>query len=154
MAEKETQLQKIERISKNKKLIRNICTSAHIHHGKCISGDSRLVLSNGSVKTAKEIFEKISKRGAIFKENEEYTIFSPKEKIEIFSLNKDIGKIEKKKIQHAWRLIGGKTIKVKLRNGFEISTTPEHRYIVSKDGNFAEVEARDLSSSIFLRRSS
>ncbi len=144
MVEKETQFEKIKRISKNQKQIRNICTSAHIHHGKCISGDSRLMLTDGSVKTAKELFEEISKNGDIFKETEEHTIFSPNKKVEVFSLNKETGKVEKKEIQHAWRLLGGKTIKIKLRNGFEIETTLEHKYIVSKEGNFEEIETKDL----------
>src|SRR4030042_2056934 len=143
MAVKETQAEKIKRISKIRENIRNICTSAHIHHGKCVAGDSRINLADGSIKTAREIFEEISTNGEVFQENEEHTIFSPKSKVEIFSLNKDTGRIEKKEIQHAWRLLGGKTIKIKLRNGFEIETTPEHKYIISKDGDFADVEAKD-----------
>jgi len=143
MAKKETSLEKIQRLVLNQENIRNIATSAHIHHGKCISGDSRLLLTDGSVKTAREIYEDVADNGILFEENEEHTIFSPKKKIEIFTLNKEIGEIEKKDIQHAWRLIGGKTIKVKLRNGFGIETTPEHKYIIYRDG-FVDVEAKDL----------
>src|SRR3990167_6013129 len=143
MAEKETQFLKIKRISSDQKNIRNIATSAHIHHGKCISEDSRLVLANGSVKTARELFEGVSKNGTIYKENEDHTIFIPNERVEIFSLNKATGQIEKKTIQYVWRLVGGKTIKTRLRNGFEIETTPEHRYTVFRNG-FKDVEARDL----------
>jgi intein/homing endonuclease len=102
------------------------------------------MLTDGSIKTAKELFEEISINGEIFQGNEEQTVFTPKEKIEVFSLNKSTGKIEKKEIQHAWRLLGGKTIKIKLRNGFEIETTPEHKYIIFKDGEFDEIEAKDL----------
>ena len=72
MAKKETNLEKIQRLCKHQKNIRNIATSANIHHGKCIAGSSRLVLSDGEVKTAKEIFEKIANDGSIHQENEEY----------------------------------------------------------------------------------
>jgi elongation factor 2 len=143
MAEKETSLQKINRLTSNQKNIRNIATSAHIHHGKCISGNSRVMLSDGRIETAKEIFEKVSKNGIIKEENEDHSVFIPKEKIEIFSLNKLTGKIEKRHIQYAWRLKGGNTIKIALRNGLEITTTPEHKYITFKDG-FNDVEAKDL----------
>jgi intein/homing endonuclease len=143
MVEKETQFHKIKRIGKSQKNIRNIATSAHIHHGKCITANSRIVLTNGAVKTAKEIFEEVSKKGEIYGENEEHTIFIPKDKLEIFSLNKSTGKIEKKSVQYVWRLVGGKTIKIKLRNGFEIETTPEHKYLVFRN-NLKEVEAKDL----------
>ena len=131
------------RITKNPKFIRNICTSAHIHHGKCVSGDSRLILADGTVKTAREIFEAASKNGEIYKDDEEHTIFIPKEQTSIFSLDKQTGKLEKKPIKYAWRLNGGKTIKIRLRNGFEIATTPEHKYIAYRSG-FADVEAKDL----------
>src|SRR3990167_7439283 len=42
MVEKETQLEKIKRICKNQKNIRNIATSAHIHHGKTAFTDNLL----------------------------------------------------------------------------------------------------------------
>jgi len=45
MAVKETQLEKIKRISSIRKNIRNICTSAHIHHGKTAMTDNLLAAS-------------------------------------------------------------------------------------------------------------
>ncbi len=45
MAEKETQFHKIQRLSKNQKNIRNIATSAHIHHGKTALTDNLLAAS-------------------------------------------------------------------------------------------------------------
>ncbi|MEX2017077.1 MAG: elongation factor EF-2 [Candidatus Pacearchaeota archaeon] len=143
MAEKENQFQKIQRISRDQKHIRNIATSAHIHHGKCISGNSRIMLADGSIKTAKDIFERVMNNGQIYKENEDYTIFSPGEDIGVLSLNKETQQIETKSIQHAWRLRGGNTIKIRLRNGFEITTTPEHKYLIYRDG-FIYVEAKDI----------
>ena len=145
MVKKETSLQKISRLVNTRENIRNIATSAHIHHGKCISGNSRLILTDGSIRNAKDIFEEIANNGSVVKENEEHTIFAPNKKIEVFTLNKDNSKIEKKEIQYAWRLIGGKTIKIKLRNGFEIETTPEHKYINYENGKFIEKPAYNLT---------
>ena len=45
MTDKETQFQKIQRISKIQKNIRNIATSAHIHHGKTALTDNLLAAS-------------------------------------------------------------------------------------------------------------
>ncbi len=42
MAEKETSLRKIERLTNNQKNIRNVATSAHIHHGKTAFTDNLL----------------------------------------------------------------------------------------------------------------
>ncbi|MCX6747243.1 MAG: elongation factor EF-2 [Candidatus Pacearchaeota archaeon] len=45
MAEKESQFKKIERLNRNQKNIRNIATSAHIHHGKTALTDNLLAAS-------------------------------------------------------------------------------------------------------------
>src|SRR3989338_26523 len=45
MAEKESQVEKLKRISKEREHIRNICTSAHIHHGKTAFTDNLLAAS-------------------------------------------------------------------------------------------------------------
>src|SRR3989344_5758867 len=139
----EKSIDKIQKLISNQKNIRNIATSAHIHHGKCISGDSRILTNNGQIKTARQVFEDASTEGRVYEDNEEHTIFIPKSKIKLFSLNKENGSIEKKEIKYAWRLKGGDTINITLRNGFKISTTPEHKYIVSKEG-FEEIEAKEL----------
>jgi len=144
VVDKETQIEKIKRISKKQDYIRNVCTSAHIHHGKCIAGNSRLLLADGNIRTAEEIFDETAKEGKIVEEKEEHTVYSPKKPIEIFSLNKQTGEIEKREIKHVWRLIGGKTIKIKLRNSFEIETTPEHKYVVFENNKFTEKSACEL----------
>lgn len=58
MAEKESQFQKIQRISKSKEHIRNIATSAHIHHGKTALTDNLLAASGFmAVKNAGNLAE-------------------------------------------------------------------------------------------------
>ncbi|MBS3159610.1 elongation factor EF-2 [Candidatus Woesearchaeota archaeon] len=139
----ETMIEKVQRIIKDSKYIRNICTSAHIHHGKCISGDSRIFLANGFIATAKDIFENILKNGNSIAETEAFIIYTPKNKVKIISLNSNTKNFEKKEIQHAWRLKGGKTITISLENGLIMTTTPEHKYFIyNKD--FQKVEARNL----------
>ena len=142
MASAERMSDKVARITKNPKFIRNICTSAHIHHGKCIAGDSRII-GPKEIKTAQKIFEEVSQDGIVIEENDEHIVYAPKTEIFTYSLNKETGKLEQKPIQYAWRLVGGETIKVHLRNGFEIQTTPEHKYIAYNEG-FKEIEAKDI----------
>ena len=58
MAAKETQTQKIKRLSKNKEQIRNIATSAHIHHGKTALTDTLLAAAGMmSAKAAGDLDE-------------------------------------------------------------------------------------------------
>ncbi|MBI2575908.1 elongation factor EF-2 [Candidatus Woesearchaeota archaeon] len=141
MAEKMADM--VARITKNPKFIRNICTSAHIHHGKCISGASKIILGDGTISTAGNLFDLAAQEGTIVQDTDEHSVYQTQRPITIFSLNTATKKIEKKVIQHFWRLCGGKTQEITLRNGFSISTTPEHKYIVWNSG-FHEVEAKDL----------
>src|SRR3989344_1167873 len=142
---KATTIEDLKRLMKKPKNIRNICTSAHIHHGKCIAGDSRLILANGSIKTAKELYETALSLGTKFEEKEEHTIYDLSQNpLYIFSLNKETGNLENKKIDLAWKLQGGKTITVKLRNGFGITTTPEHKYLTFEHMQFVEKTAAEL----------
>ena len=71
----EDYLNELRLLMKTPERIRNICTSAHIHHGKCVAGDSRLVLADGSIKPAKALFELAEKKGVKFEEKEEHTIY-------------------------------------------------------------------------------
>ncbi len=144
MAEK-SGIEKIKEIMSDPTRIRNICTSAHIHHGKCVSGSTKLVLTNGDIITAKELFEKSKAIGSKFKETSEELIYDVyRNNIEIFSLNKQTGKIEKKPVELAWKLQNDILFKVTLRNGFEAATTPEHKYVVLEDGDFKDKEAKDI----------
>ncbi len=144
MAESE-HIKELKDIMRDPLRIRNICTSAHIHHGKCISKDARLVLADGSIKTAEELYQLAEKTGKKFEEKDEHTIYDlSQQNISLFSLNKETGRLEQKRIDLAWKLQGGKLIKIKLRNGFEIATTPEHKFITFEHMQFVEKPAVDL----------
>ena len=135
----------MKELAKVPERIRNICTSAHIHHGKCIDGKSRIILANGQIKTAEEIYQLAEQKGQKFEEKEEHTIYDiSKENITVFSLNQTTGQLEKKEVSLAWKLKGGQVIKIKLRNGFDITSTPEHKYIVFENMQFVEKEAYRL----------
>lgn len=141
----ERMVDKVMRITQNPKQIRNICTSAHIHHGKCVAPDTRLHLTNGTIISADKLYEQASLNGVRVRENDKEIVYDVSDQnFEVFSLNKETGTIEKKKISHAWKLKGGRVIKVKLRTGAGITTTPEHRYIVLENMDFVEKEAGEL----------
>ncbi len=125
--------------------IRNIGIVAHIDHGKCIGGDSRLYKADGEHIKADNLFRVAEEEGIIVRKTETETVYDiSHENIEVFSLNKERGVMEKKPVKYAWKLKGGRVIRVKLRNGYEIKTTPEHKYIVFDGNGFVEKRAEDL----------
>ncbi|MEM2916696.1 MAG: elongation factor EF-2 [Candidatus Woesearchaeota archaeon] len=58
MVEKETQLEKMKRLSNKQENIRNICTSAHIHHGKTALTDNLLAAAGLMSEAAAGSLEK------------------------------------------------------------------------------------------------
>ena len=144
VAEKITE--KIRRLAENREVIRNICTCAHIDHGKCVAPNTRILLANGEIKTAAELFDLALKYGDKFYENQNYIIYDlSRLNLKIFSLNKTNGKIEKIPIFLAWKLKGGKLIEIKLKNGFKIATTPEHKFLVLENFDFVEKTAEEIN---------
>ena len=137
--------EKVMKLMHQTEKIRNVGVAAHIDHGKCVGGDSRVVLDDGEIMNAEELFN-FSKNNGIKAFDENGTIIYDISKLGLktFSLNKKSKKLEKKTISHAWKLIGGDVIKLSLRNGFGIKTTPEHKYVVFEDFEFKDKEAKDL----------
>ena len=124
----EKTVEKIVRLSSDPVHIRNICTSAHIDHGKCVSGGSRVMLSDGSFVRADELFQLSKKFGRKASEDGEKVVYDVTHlNLMTYSANPDSGEVELKPITHSWKLKGGEVIEVELRNGFKLATTPEHK---------------------------
>ena len=139
-------LVELKQLMQNPTNIRNICTSAHIHHGKCISGNSRLILADGGVVRAKDFYAIAATQGKKFEETGEHTIYDMSQcNIFVPSLNRETGRFEKKKIELAWKLLGGNVIEVTLENGNTIRTTPEHKFLLLEENDFVEREAALLN---------
>ncbi len=133
---------KVLRITQSPKNIRNICTSAHIHHGKCVAPATRLMLTDGAVITAEQLYEKAMRMGEKVREDAHETVYDvSNSNIKVFSLNKENGRIEKKPVSHAWKLKGGEVITVHLENGMKATTTPGHKYIILENERIVEKEA-------------
>ena len=103
------------------------------------------MLTTGEAITAEKLFSQAEKSGFKVRDDEQETVIDiSAQNFEVFSLDKETGKLEKKRISHAWKLVGGKTITISLQNGFKATTTPEHKYIIF-DGSFREVGAGKLT---------
>jgi elongation factor 2 len=126
--------------------IRNIAIAAHIDHGKCVSGDTKVSLRRGS-ETAKEIFERYSSIGKPTEccDNDEVFDISDNN-LMVSTFDTNTGKILFSKITHIWKL--RKTdplVKIKLKNGLEVKSTPEHKFLVRNNSSVVEKRADELT---------
>ena len=135
--------EKVLEIMKDPTRIRNIGIIAHIHHGKCVSGDTIIYLVDKKVK-AKDLFEYCAKKGILVKKDEYEIIYDVSHlNLYVYSYNKETDRIEKRKITHAWKLKGGEVLEI-ITNKGKIKTTPEHRFLVYTPYGIIEKQARFL----------
>ncbi|MEW6070726.1 MAG: intein-containing elongation factor EF-2, partial [Candidatus Thermoplasmatota archaeon] len=139
MGRKEELIKKVQRLRNELEYIRDIGTAAHIDHGKCVAPHTRICLAD-NILTAEELFELCKARGKLTIHTENELIYDcGTAGLQVFSLNKETGKIEKKQIKYAWKLKNkDQLIKIKLKNGLALSTTTEHKYLVYDGTGFVE----------------
>lgn len=146
MAKKEEIAKLAESLMGNRVNIRNMGIVAHIDHGKCVAPSTRLQLADGSFVAAQRLFENAALSGTKVKENESEIVYSLNSPVKVFSVDSLTGKMVVKEISHAWKLQGGKVLKVRARNGVEVTTTPEHKYLVFDGNEFSYAQAKSLKA--------
>jgi elongation factor 2 len=152
MVVKEAYGEKVAALMANTKNIRNIGIVSHIHHGKCVFGDSRIALADGRFVRAEELFNTYSKLGKIVKRTKNEIVFKiDGDKLKVLSLNKKNFKIEEKPIRYIWKLRTNEPlIEIELANGFKITTTPEHKFLTFNGKNVEEIRANSLNDENFV----
>jgi translation initiation factor 5B len=105
-----------------------ITVCGHVDHGKCVSGDTLIPLVNGTIITAKDLFENNFNNKEIKKIDDGLLQDISKKEIGIFSF--DGKEIVNKNISHIWKRKAEKLIEIKLNSGDVIKTTPEHPFFI------------------------
>src|SRR2546427_1346332 len=127
----------ILKIVSNKDQIRNIGIIAHVDHGKCVAGDSMITLSDGRIEEIAQIYDKLKRNGPAA--------------AQVDSLNPQTLKMEDRNISHVWKLQSSKLVKVTLRNGYSVETTPEHPfYTIARNGMIEQKRADRIEENDFV----
>lgn len=137
--------EQIIELMRHPRFIRNMSIAAHIDHGKCVSGDTKIALSDGT-HTAKALFERLSAKGKPVQccDDEVYDVSDSD--VVVNSIDSTTGKHVISKITHVWRLRKTEPlVNVKLKNGLCVKTTPEHRFLVFDGSSIQEKRADYLS---------
>ena len=127
----------ILKIVSNKEQIRNIGIIAHVDHGKCVAGDSMVTLSDGGIEEIAQIYDQLKRNGPAA--------------TQVDSLNPQTLKMEDKNVSHVWKLHSSKLVKVTLRNGYSVQTTPEHPfYTIATNGTIEQKRADRIGRNDFV----
>ncbi|MGK2230578.1 MAG: intein/homing endonuclease, partial [Methanobacteriota archaeon] len=126
--------------------IRNIGIVAHVDHGKCVAGDTRIHLDNGSVVEAKGLFERIRSEGEET-DCEDGVAYEPTSEVSVASLDRETGETESQEVAYATKREADESlIGIETSNGHVLETTPEHRYMVLNGDGVMEFERADSLS--------
>ncbi|MBI5553730.1 MAG: hypothetical protein HY917_03235 [Candidatus Diapherotrites archaeon] len=152
MARKEDVVRLAESLMGNQQNIRNIGIVAHIDHGKCVSGNTRLYLGSGELVEAQQLFNQ-SAQGKPIKAGEKELVYDISEQnILAMSFDANSRQLTHQKITHAWKLKADKPlIKLTLSTGQIIETTPEHKfYGVDPQARVIQKTAEEIRENEFI----
>lgn len=119
-----------------------VTVCGHVDHGKCVSEDTLIPLVDGTLKTARELFEENFNEREVEIIHDGFFQNISKKNIELFSF--DNKKIIVKSISHIWKRKAKKLIEIKTSSGDIIKTTPEHPFFTFNLNNLREIRADAL----------
>jgi len=120
--------------------------------GKCVHGDSEILLTTGEIIKASHLYYRYAVNGKETKVDDGVIIDVSKENLCVPSFNPSSLKIENKNVTCLWRLSGKELLDVSLDagNNCAVQVTPEHPFFVLRDGNFLQIRADQLQSEDYI----
>ena len=111
--------------------------------GKCVTGDTPILLGDGSLIEIKDLFMKHS-GNAVRRVNGDEEILYLQKPVELFSFHN--GKIVKSQSSLLYKSKSSSVVRIRTKSGREVRITPVHKlFRVANDGNIVETRASDLT---------
>jgi type IV secretory pathway ATPase VirB11/archaellum biosynthesis ATPase/intein/homing endonuclease len=127
---------------------RNIMVVGGTASGKCVAGDTKVLLANSRLEEVRSLAEEAFKKGQAV-ETEDGWLVSDVD-LKVFSMGPDL-KIAPAKVSKVWKRRSPDALyRVKTRTGREIVTTPEHPFFVIDGGWVLEKRADELRRGAFI----
>lgn len=124
------------------------CIPGPFGSGKCVSGDTPVLLADGSLITMKELYEKCSGDN-VSEINFEEEIIALKKPILVYSLNDS--KIMKSTSTIFYKGKSDSLIKIKTKEGRFVEVTPIHKlFKINEKGEIVETMAKNLNKGDFI----
>src|SRR3989338_4257525 len=107
--------------------------------GKCVSGDTPVLLSNGDLKPISALYEEAKCNSNEKRINENETIVENPD-LEVLSFNRKTAKMERKRINFVYKQrYKGKLYEIVTHSGRRIEVTPEHPFISINNGKERDI---------------
>ncbi|MDI6806763.1 MAG: LAGLIDADG family homing endonuclease, partial [Candidatus Aenigmarchaeota archaeon] len=122
--------------------------------GKCVDGNTLVVLANGNLKTVKEIVENsLNASSKVEKLKDGFLTKENPLNCEVLSLNPITLKIEKQPVKAFVKRRAKKLFKIKTRTNEKIVTTGYHPFFIIKNGIMRPINTRNLKVGMKIAKS-
>jgi V/A-type H+-transporting ATPase subunit A len=117
--------------------------------GKCVSGDTPLLLADGSIQTIEKVYKDAASQGEIEYSDENETLIKLKSPLKIYSFYD--GKVSESKSDYIYRGKSDSLLKIKTRTGKQVKITPVHKlFRLDEEGSIVETEAEYLQPGDYI----
>jgi len=116
--------------------------------GKCVTGDTPVLLGDGSLIAIRDLYMKLSESAVIRASGDEEILYLQKP-LELFSFYK--GKIVRSKSSLLYRGKSRSVVRIRTKSGREVRVTPIHKlFSIDKEDRIVETQAMDLTVGDFI----
>ncbi|MGI0141518.1 MAG: V-type ATP synthase subunit A [Candidatus Micrarchaeales archaeon] len=117
--------------------------------GKCVSGDTPVLLSDGSIKNIQDIYNSVLSNNEGIEQNGSETIIKLKEPLGLFSLQNS--EMTKSSSMYIYKGMSDSLMEVKTRTGRIARITPVHKlFRITEDGDVVETMSKELKVGQFI----
>jgi V/A-type H+-transporting ATPase subunit A len=124
------------------------CIPGPFGSGKCVSGDTPVLLNDGDIKPIRELYKEHLTKGRIEKNGEE-TIIYHNPPLSVFSMSKE--GLRKSFSSLFYKGGSNSLISIKTRTGRKVEVTPIHKlFRITNQGEICQTPAKDLKKGDFI----
>ncbi len=121
----------------------NVLISGGTGSGKCVSGDTQVLLSNGELKRIKDVVDENLSSNCVPSDDGWY---SKQTSVSLFSMNSNL-KLNERSCSQIWKREAPEYLfELTFQSGKKIKVTPEHPFFVNDAGDIRKICAEDLTT--------
>ncbi len=119
--------------------------------GKCLTGSSRVTLTDGSLHRIDALFDEASKSGEVETIDDGFIVRDPKERIEVVSLDPiELKLVERPVSAFVKRRAPAKMLRITTRSGRTVEATPYHPLFTIERGHLRSLSADEIERDAFV----
>ncbi len=116
--------------------------------GKCVAGDTPVLLNNGEIKNIEDIYNEVKDNGIAVLSNENETLIKLNKPVNLFSFYEN--KVKKSTSDYIYTGKSDSLIYIRTESGREVKVTPVHKLFKLEDGAIKETEAMSLKKGDYI----